>query len=80
MFLHQVFDSTCTVIITISTWIFSLLKMLYGFISKSRSKPTWLQLKHCILRNFGGLPEEVIKPVDIFARNLAEVVNRNEEV
>ncbi|XP_052086034.1 E3 ubiquitin-protein ligase RNF213-like [Mytilus californianus] len=58
---------------------YSLLKMLYGFISKSRSKPTWLQLKHCILRNFGGLPEEVIKPVDIFARNLAEVVNRNEE-
>lgn len=54
--------------------------MLYGFISKSRSKPTWLQLKHCILRNFGGLPEDIIKPVDIFARNLAEVVNRNEEV
>lgn len=54
--------------------------MLYGFVLKSRSKPTWLQLKHCILRNFGGLPEEVIQPVDIFARNLAVVVTKNEKV
>ncbi|VDI07412.1 Hypothetical predicted protein [Mytilus galloprovincialis] len=58
---------------------YSLLKMLYGFVLKSRSKPTWLQLKHCILRNFGGMPEEVIQPVDIFARNLAEVVTKNEK-
>ncbi|VDI03779.1 Hypothetical predicted protein [Mytilus galloprovincialis] len=58
---------------------YSLLKMLYGFVLKSRSKPTWLQLKHCILRNFGGLPEEVIQPVDIFSRNLVEVVTKNEK-
>lgn len=54
--------------------------MLYGFVSRTRQKPTWLQLKHCILRNFGGLPEEIIQPVDIFAKNLVEVVTRNEQV
>ncbi|XP_071122875.1 E3 ubiquitin-protein ligase RNF213-like [Mytilus edulis] len=58
---------------------YSLLKMLYGFVYKSTRKPTWLQLKHCVLRNFGGLPEERIQPVDIFARHLVEVVNKNEE-
>ncbi|CAC5391522.1 RNF213 [Mytilus coruscus] len=53
--------------------------MLYGFISISRRKPTWYQLKHCILRNFGGLPEEIVNPVDIFSRNLAHLVITNAE-
>ncbi|VDI38612.1 Hypothetical predicted protein [Mytilus galloprovincialis] len=51
--------------------------MLYGFIAISRRKPTWYQLKHCILRNFGGLPEEIVKPVDIFSRNLAHLMITN---
>ena len=54
--------------------------MLYGFVLKSKSKPTWLQLKHCIIRNFGGLPENMIQPLDIFAENLIGLVTRNEEV
>ncbi|XP_052083737.1 E3 ubiquitin-protein ligase rnf213-alpha-like [Mytilus californianus] len=58
---------------------YSLLKMLYGFISTSRKKPTWFQLQHCILRNFGGLPEEIVKPVDIFSSNLAHLVITNAE-
>ncbi|XP_052061725.1 E3 ubiquitin-protein ligase RNF213-like [Mytilus californianus] len=47
---------------------YSLIKMLYAFASKSEQKPTWLQLQHCILRNFGGL--DTIKPVDIFCRKV----------
>lgn len=50
--------------------------MLYAFASKSEQKPTWLQLQHCILRNFGGL--DTIKPVDIFCRKV--IVERYEQV
>lgn len=64
----------------LSSLYFSLLKMLYGFISKSRRKPTWFQLKHCILRNFGGLSEHIVRPLDIFAKHLANLVNTDEQV
>ena len=56
---------------------YSLLKMLYAFVSRSRSKPTWLQLKHSILRNFGGL--ENVDPVDIFYSKLSRLVNKHEQ-
>lgn len=52
--------------------------MLYGFLSRSRKKPSWLQLKHSILRNFGGL--ENVKPVDIFYDKLSHLVDKDEEV
>ena len=52
--------------------------MLYAFVSRSRSKPTWLQLKHSILRNFGGL--ENVDPVDIFYNKLSRLVNKHEHV
>jgi hypothetical protein len=58
--------------------IYSLLKMLYAFVSRSRRKPTWLQLKHSILRNFGGL--ESVDPVDIFYSKLYRLVNEHEQV
>ncbi|VDI80191.1 Hypothetical predicted protein, partial [Mytilus galloprovincialis] len=54
---------------------YSLIKMLFAFVSRSEKKPTWLQLQHCILRNFGGL--ENIKPVDIFCKKL--IVDRYEQ-
>ncbi|XP_063441660.1 E3 ubiquitin-protein ligase rnf213-alpha-like [Mytilus trossulus] len=53
---------------------YSLLKMLYGFVSESKKKPTWFQLKHSILRNFGGL--ENVQPVDIFYKKLAHLVDK----
>ena len=52
--------------------------MLYAFVSRSRRKPTWLQLKHSILRNFGGL--ENVDPVDIFYSKLSRLVNKHEQV
>ncbi|XP_063404431.1 E3 ubiquitin-protein ligase rnf213-alpha-like [Mytilus trossulus] len=56
---------------------YSLLKMLYAFVSKSRNKPSWQQLKHSILRNFGGL--EKSDPVNIFYSKLSGLVNKHEE-
>ncbi|XP_052062680.1 E3 ubiquitin-protein ligase rnf213-alpha-like isoform X2 [Mytilus californianus] len=53
---------------------YSLLKMLYGFVSESKRKPTWFQIKHSILRNFGGL--ENVKPVDIFSKKLSHLVDK----
>jgi hypothetical protein len=52
--------------------------MLYAFVSTSRTKPTWLQLKHSILRNFGGL--ENVNPEDIFYSKLSHLVDKNEPV
>ncbi|VDI14180.1 Hypothetical predicted protein [Mytilus galloprovincialis] len=56
---------------------YCLLKMLYAFVSASRKKPTWPQLEHCILRNFGGL--EDVKPVEIFYNNLSLLVDKTEQ-
>jgi len=45
--------------------------MVYRFAEKFGRKPTWHQLKHAILRNFGGLDR--IDPVKIFEKGLIEV-------
>lgn len=52
--------------------------MLYAFVSTSRTKPTWIQLKHSILRNFGGL--ENVNPEDIFYSKLSHLVDKHEPV
>lgn len=52
--------------------------MLYGFVSRSKEKPTLFQLKHSVLRNFGGL--EVVDPVAIFLNNLSSQIDGNEHV
>lgn len=57
---------------------YSLIKMLFGFILKTKEKPTWMQLKHSVLRNFGGL--EVVNPVEVFQQELSSQVDENEEV
>ena len=37
---------------------------------KSGKPPTWPQLEHAIRRNFGGLDEATLDPLDEFRRNL----------
>ena len=49
---------------------FSLIKMVYAFAAKTEQKPTWLQLKHAVMRNFGGL--ENVDSVDIFRQCLKD--------
>jgi len=56
---------------------FSLVKMVFGFASRSNSIPTWNELQHAILRNFGGLDD--IKPVEVFAKHLRQI-DRDAEV
>ena len=50
---------------------FSLVKMVFGFSSRSHSIPTWYELQHAILRNFGGLDD--VKPVEVFAKHLRQI-------
>jgi hypothetical protein len=52
--------------------------MLHRVHLATRTKPTWLQLKHSILRNFGGL--ENVNPEDIFYSKLSHLVDKNEPV
>ncbi|KAL5009497.1 hypothetical protein ScPMuIL_011802, partial [Solemya velum] len=54
---------------------YSLVKMVYAFAEHSNSTPTWHQLKHAILRNFGGL--EIVNPVEAFKKNLVIVDKDN---
>jgi len=47
---------------------YSLVKMVYGFTKRSNAVPTWYELKHAILRNFGGL--ENVRSLDVFGGHL----------
>ncbi|XP_062574185.1 E3 ubiquitin-protein ligase rnf213-alpha-like [Saccostrea cucullata] len=49
---------------------YSLIKMLYGFCGKNNRNPTWLILKHCIKRNFGGYDETEVPVLKIFKEKL----------
>ncbi|XP_060594302.1 E3 ubiquitin-protein ligase rnf213-alpha-like, partial [Ruditapes philippinarum] len=51
---------------------YSLVKMVYGFVEKSKRKPTWHELLHAIKRNFGGLDQ--VNPVESFKKNLTSLV------
>ena len=57
---------------------FSLVKMVYGFVERSMSKPTWFEMLHAIRRNFGGLDQ--IDPERCFRRHLRHVIHTNAQV
>ncbi len=42
--------------------------MVYGFAEKSKAPPTWLQLKHAVMRNFGGLDN--VQPLEVFGHKM----------
>ncbi len=48
----------------------SLIKMLYWMCEKSEMPPTWPQLRHAIQRNFGGLEEKGLNPLEEFTRRI----------
>lgn len=52
--------------------------MLYGFVKRSKRKPSWFQLQHAIKRNFGGLAG--IDPVESFRGELAGLIDVDDEV
>lgn len=60
-----------TIVVDIAMLCFSLVKMVFGFANKSNSTPTWRELRHAILRNFGGLDD--VNPVEVFAKHLTQV-------
>ncbi len=53
----------------------SLIKMLYWMCEKSGMPPTWPQLHHAIQRNFGGLEEKSLVPLEEFT---SRIHNRTE--
>jgi hypothetical protein len=42
--------------------------MVYHFSKRSRQPPTWFELKHAILRNFGGMDH--VNPLEVFEKHL----------
>ena len=49
----------------------SLIKMLYWMCKKSGGRPlSWPQMKHAVMRNFGGLKSEELDPFLEFSRRL----------
>ena len=55
----------------IEIWHFSLIKMLYWMCKESRGQPlTWPQMKHAIMRNFGGLKSDEVDPFETFCEQL----------
>ncbi|WAR07295.1 R213A-like protein, partial [Mya arenaria] len=52
---------------------YSLVKMLYNFVEKSHLPPTWYQILHAILRNFGGCDQ--VNPENIFTKHLESVIS-----
>lgn len=59
-------------------YVYSLVKMVYGFVEKSKKKPTWHEMLHAIKRNFGGLDQ--VDPVESFRNNLQPVVQFDPKV
>lgn len=57
---------------------YSLVKMVYSFVEKSKKQPTWYEMLHAIKRNFGGLDQ--VDPVEYFRKNLATVLHLDTEV
>jgi len=57
---------------------FSLVKMVYGFVERSKKKPTWWEMLHAIRRNFGGLDE--INPELCFRKHLTNIIHINAPV
>jgi len=50
---------------------YSLVKMVFAFTERSKKDPTWHEMKHAVLRNFGGL--EQVNPVQSFKDHLSSV-------
>ena len=47
--------------------------MLYWMCHKSKQPPTGLQLEHAIRRNFGGLEQADLNPLEIFKKHLPSI-------
>ena len=54
----------------------SLIKMLYWMCEKTDMAPTGPQILHAIKRNFGGLKEENLDPVQEFIAKLPSGLNQ----
>ncbi|XP_060597666.1 E3 ubiquitin-protein ligase rnf213-alpha-like [Ruditapes philippinarum] len=51
---------------------YSLIKMVFNSVEETRKIPTWFQMLHAIMRNFGGLDQ--VDPVEHFKQRLSEII------
>ena len=59
-----------------SSSVYSLIKMLYWMCEKTKMPLTGPQLLHAIKRNFGGLEDKNLDPVQEFLRRLPSTIDR----
>ena len=59
---------------------YSLIKMVFSFVEKSKQPPTWFEMLHAIKRNFGGLENIQLDPETRFRNALTGKVNINDQV
>ena len=52
--------------------------MVFNRVEESGQNPTWFQMIHAIMRNFGGLDQ--INPVDHFKQQLSEIIPVDDHV
>ena len=58
-----------------SSSVYSLIKMLYWMCEKTKMPLTGPQLLHAIKRNFGGLEDKNLDPVQEFLRRLPSTID-----
>ncbi len=51
--------------------------MLYSMCQESKEIPTWPQLEHAIKRNFGGMEDENLNPINLFKSEIYECKELN---
>ena len=59
---------------------YSLIKMVFSFVEKSKQAPTWHEMLHAIKRNFGGLENIRLDPETRFRNALTGKVNISDQV
>ena len=51
--------------------------MVYNFSKRSSKPPTWFELKHAILRNFGGLDN--VEPLQVFEKHMIGIEKKMDQ-
>lgn len=68
--MNGAYSNSFVIILTFTSTIYSLIKMLFHMCKRSGLPPTWPQFEHAIKRNFGGLESEELNPLQEFEKQI----------